>query len=108
MLVPNPAGQRTFERMLEQIWSELLGLEAVDIRESFFDLGGHSLLATRVASRVRSRLGVALPLQSVFQAPTVAELATVIDELVSTGPPRHDAPLVRVPRGSRRLKDRRD
>jgi acyl transferase domain-containing protein len=63
------------ERILAGIWQELLGLEAVGVHDNFFELGGHSLFAARVLSRVRAAFGVSLPLDAVFDAPSVAELA---------------------------------
>jgi acyl carrier protein len=61
--------------VLAGIWQELLGLEAVGIHDNFFELGGHSLFAARVLSRLRAAFGLALPLEAIFDAPTIAELA---------------------------------
>jgi acyl carrier protein len=69
------------EVSLANIWSEVLRIERIGITDNFFNLGGHSLLATQVVSRVRDRLGVNLPLRSLFKAPTVAELAKEVREL---------------------------
>ncbi|MBW8879217.1 MAG: amino acid adenylation domain-containing protein, partial [Acidobacteria bacterium] len=74
------------ERRLCEIWEELLGLERVGIEDNFFDLGGHSLLATQVVSRVRSVLGLEVPLRTVFEQPTIdgfcQQLAELAGELV--------------------------
>jgi amino acid adenylation domain-containing protein len=69
----NPA-----EQQLVEIWREVLHIENFGVQDNFFELGGHSLLATQVISRVRSAFHVQLPLRSLFDAPTVAGLATEI------------------------------
>ncbi|HEY2740462.1 MAG TPA: condensation domain-containing protein, partial [Thermoanaerobaculia bacterium] len=66
------------EEMLAALWGELLGVEQVGAHDNFFTLGGHSLLATRVVSRLRSTFEVEISLRSLFEAPTVAELARVV------------------------------
>lgn len=69
------------EQQLALIWSEVLQVTAIGVRDSFFDLGGHSLLAIQVISRVRSRFGVELPLRSLFENPTIAELSKAIEAI---------------------------
>jgi acyl carrier protein len=72
------APQTPLEERVAKIWSELLHREAVGVKENFFDLGGHSLLATQVISRVREAFSLELPLRTLFEAPTVEELALAI------------------------------
>lgn len=94
----------TTEEHLVQIWAEVLGIKRVGIHDNFFELGGHSLLATQLASRVRDKFGFELPLRSVFEAPTIAKLAPVIQGLKQQNP-THQAPaLVPVSRERRRMK----
>lgn len=69
------------EKALAIIWSELLKVENIGINDDFFDLGGQSLMAIRVVSRVRDVFEVDLPLRNIFECPTVAGLAEIIDGL---------------------------
>jgi acyl carrier protein len=68
------------EHKLVQIWQEVLELNPIGINDRFLDLGGHSLAATRVVSQVIKKFELQLSLQSLFQSPTVAEMAVVITE----------------------------
>lgn len=69
------APRTSVEEVVAGLWAKVLGLEQVGIHDNFFELGGHSLLATQVIFRVRDTFQVDLPLRSLFEAPTVAELS---------------------------------
>jgi acyl carrier protein len=68
--------------VIGSIWEEVLGVERVGVTENFFDLGGHSLLATQMVGRVRNAFEVDLSLRLVFESPTIAELATIIETII--------------------------
>lgn len=73
------------EVTLAEIWAGVLSLERVGVNENFFALGGASIQAAMVTSRVRKALGVELPHISLFEWPTVAELAEVVEGLREIG-----------------------
>ncbi len=73
------APRSDLEARLVALWEALLGLSNIGVRENFFAIGGHSLLAIRMISRISSDFGVALPLRTFMEAPTIAECAAAIE-----------------------------
>jgi amino acid adenylation domain-containing protein len=71
------------ERLVASLWSELLGVSAVDVQDDFFALGGQSLLAARLAHRLGEELDAHVPLRLIFDHPTLTELAAALPS--STG-----------------------
>jgi len=78
VLAPYQAPGDEVETRLATLWAQLLGLEKVGVHDDFFELGGHSLLGLQVVARIRRQFDVDLPLSVLFEALTVAELATVL------------------------------
>jgi acyl carrier protein len=70
------------EEILAGIVAERLWLPAIGIDEDFFALGGHSMLGAQLSVRIGERFGVEVPLRSVFENPTVAEMAVEIERLM--------------------------
>lgn len=64
----------TVEAAVATIWSEILGIGLIGLRDNFFDLGGDSLLAVRAIAHMGARLGLELPLREFFEAPTVEQV----------------------------------
>jgi phthiocerol/phenolphthiocerol synthesis type-I polyketide synthase E len=86
-------------RQLAGIWQEVLGVEPISEDQNYFDLGGDSSLAVRMFSRIEEVFQVKLPLVSLYEAPTVKELAQL---LRSEGSASGWSPLVAIqPSGSR-------
>ena len=73
------APRTPIEGVMAEIWCSALRLDQVGVHASFFALGGHSLMATQVISRIRNTFQVELPLRALFEAPTIAGLAEIIE-----------------------------
>jgi acyl carrier protein len=74
------------EEQLAEIWAAVLEVTRVGRRVNFFDLGGHSLLAIAMVSKCRNVFGLDIPVRAIFESPTIAELAELIElELKSQG-----------------------
>jgi acyl-CoA synthetase (AMP-forming)/AMP-acid ligase II/acyl carrier protein len=69
------------EEILVGIWCDVLGIDQVGVYDNFFDLGGHSIMATQLASRLSKALEVELSVRHLFLLPTIAELATEIEDI---------------------------
>ena len=79
------AGEKQFappadalDAQLVGIWEQVLGVQPVGIRDNFYDLGGHSLLAVRLFGQIEKILGKKLPLATIFEAPTIEQLAAIL------------------------------
>ncbi|QDL10988.1 hypothetical protein DP113_26435 [Brasilonema octagenarum UFV-E1] len=72
------APRNELERQIASIWQEVLSVSQVGIYDNFFELGGHSLLAMQVISRIRQACCAEIPLQLLFETPTIEGLAQAI------------------------------
>ncbi len=87
----------SLETQLATIWQELLKVPHVGIHDNFFELGGHSLLATQVLSRVRTLTTTEVSLRTLFDGPTIAQLAKTLETQTSPMDAVHAPPLCRQP-----------
>ncbi|HEX6548399.1 MAG TPA: condensation domain-containing protein, partial [Candidatus Dormibacteraeota bacterium] len=85
------------EEKLGAIWSQVLGIEGIGVEDDFFKLGGHSLMATQVVARCRDAFGIEVPLAALFQAPTIAALASLLEASPA-------APAASIPRRPQRAR----
>jgi acyl transferase domain-containing protein/SAM-dependent methyltransferase/acyl carrier protein len=79
---PYVAAETDLERRLAGIFQALLGFEPVGLHDSFFDLGGDSLTGTVLVSRLRDAFQLELAIRTIFEAPTIAQLAVAIEDLL--------------------------
>jgi amino acid adenylation domain-containing protein len=85
------------EELIAQVWREVLKLDRIGAHDNFFELGGHSLLAIEIAGRLNDICHKQVPLATIFEAATVAELAATVEKTICDRP--HSLPaIVRAPR----------
>jgi amino acid adenylation domain-containing protein len=73
------APRNATEELLAEIWAQVLGVEKVGVLDNFFELGGHSLIGVKLQSRINDAFDVEMQLRRIFEAPTIAELAKLLD-----------------------------
>jgi hypothetical protein len=73
-----PVGET--EMAIAEIWMDVLKLERVGRHDNFFELGGHSLLAARVVNRLRTMLSIEFSVRTLFEGPTVFEIAEQVKD----------------------------
>ncbi|HME13428.1 MAG TPA: thioesterase domain-containing protein [Candidatus Acidoferrum sp.] len=99
---PIAVGADETTRQLTQIWQELLGMESVGADQNYFDLGGDSSLAVQLFARIEKTFHVKLPLATLFEAPTIEELARILQQEARAVEPSGWRPLVAIqPSGTR-------
>ena len=76
------APRNRVEELVAASWAAALGLEVVGVHDNFFELGGHSIAAAQLLTRLNRTFGVELPLRGLFEAPTVAGLANLIEAML--------------------------
>jgi acyl carrier protein len=72
------------EHMLAEIWSQVLGIEEIGVKDNFFALGGQSILAAQVIGQVHAAINIELPAYDLFENPTIMDLARHIETLLWT------------------------
>jgi phthiocerol/phenolphthiocerol synthesis type-I polyketide synthase E len=76
------APENELEERIADVWQSLLGVDRVGVHDDFFALGGHSLLATQIIARLKDMFELELPLKVIFEAPTIAKLAVLVEEAI--------------------------
>ena len=79
--VSNPPST-PLEHKIHNIWCKVLSLNAIDIKESFFDIGGNSLLSIRIFTDIKKQFSIALPLDTLFTYPSIEKIASHLETLL--------------------------
>ena len=93
------APRDALEVELCRLWEESLGIPCIGIRQNFFELGGYSLMAVALVNKIRRRLSVNIPVATIFEAPTIAQLAPILRR--SSSEQQHNLVLPYRTKGSR-------
>ncbi|NER91537.1 non-ribosomal peptide synthetase [Moorena sp. SIO3A2] len=70
------------QKVLAEIWKEVLGIEQVGIYDNFFDLGGHSLTTVKLVSKISTNFNISLSVKTLLLHPIIAELSNIMTELI--------------------------
>lgn len=81
-----PCSEHGIDSALTEIWKDVLGLHSVDIHDNFFELGGSSIVALSLFVRIEKVFGKKLPLATLYKAPTIREMAEILNEKTCTTP----------------------
>ncbi|GAA5076119.1 non-ribosomal peptide synthetase [Lysobacter panacisoli] len=84
------APRNALERTIADAMAQVLGVAEVGVDDDFFSLGGHSLLAAQLTSRINKELGIALSLRALFDGPTVAKLARMVQGIDGEAVPKRE------------------
>ncbi len=74
------APESLMEEQLAMLWEEVLGINDIGVKSNFFELGGHSLLAVKLMDRIEKEFKKALPVSVLFEAPTIQDLAKILEQ----------------------------
>jgi amino acid adenylation domain-containing protein len=77
------APRTELERRLVEIWEAMLELRPIGVRDNFFELGGHSLMEMRLIAEVERRIGITLPLSTIYHTRTVESMARALERKTS-------------------------
>jgi amino acid adenylation domain-containing protein len=80
------------EIQIAEIWSDVLGISEIGVRDNFLEMGGHSLLATQIVNRVQEKMGAVITLSQFFAAQTISGLVAIMTEFNTTQPAIRSAP----------------
>ncbi|HEY1348557.1 MAG TPA: amino acid adenylation domain-containing protein [Ktedonobacteraceae bacterium] len=83
-MAQSPAPTGFLEQQLATVWQSVLGVAHVLVNDNFFDLGGHSLLAAQLIARTNEAFQIELPLQAIFEAPTLQTMADLVESALIT------------------------
>jgi len=86
------------ERLVALVWKDLLRIDRIGVWDGFFDLGGDSILATKLVTRLNEAFAAGFSLRSVFEKPTVADMAAVIVARRAEGGRTEESRIPRLPR----------